>query len=272
MIPNNLVAHWRELLRLAWLTSIRLGGPATSIPIFGRTIRCIAYVPYYLVPLVAVRAERMCLRGPRGRATVSLQPRWPRRWGWRYWVVLLAGLVLVIMGLTLMMVGTMIIGVVISHAGLTAVGRLLISLAWLPPMLVWVLATVGVGPMWRAAAPRERRLARRWAAANRTTLVEAAGLVVDERDRSAVTVLVRRLLSVADAGSIAITVLPRNERVAGSYRALRFVDVPGGRGRMLLRIPTTGRDSSSSASIHLAQPVPESSDPNMRSDGAVGAQ
>ncbi len=129
--------------------------------------------------------------------------------------------------------------VVAEAAGLHRLSAALATAALLVLVLTVVLNLVCVGPAARSIAPLQRRTARTLARHRHVTLIEANALAADRAQPRATTEQVLRLLRHADAKRLAILANPRNPAVAAMYRRLGFQPVAAGRGRLLVRWPTT---------------------------------
>jgi hypothetical protein len=234
-IPIQLQPRWRDLPALAWLATIRFGGPVLGLPLLGR-LACAGVWLNTLAVLAGARAERACACY-RHNAVVTVTRRQPRRLRWRRWLVLAAVVPAMVVYLGAPPLALMVAGVAGGAIGWAVAPVIGLVAAALATVVLMGLLLAGIASGFTAFAPRDRRLARAWAKRTGIVLVEAAVLAAAPEDRRAATVLVRALLAHADRHGIAVMARPRDARVAAMYRALHFAAVPAGNGRMLLREP-----------------------------------
>jgi hypothetical protein len=187
-IPTELQPQWRDLPALAWLVTIRFGGPVVGLPVLAR-LACAGGWLNTLAVLAGARAERACA-GYRHNAVVAVTRRQPRRLRWRRWWVLAAVVpaMVVYLGappMALMVAGGA--GGAIGWGVAPVIGLVAAALAF---VVLVGLQLAGVASGFSAFAPRDRRLARAWAKRTGIVLVEAAVLAAAPEDRSAATVSV----------------------------------------------------------------------------------
>lgn len=116
MLPPELLPRWRDLPRLAWLATRRLGGGTVAVPLLGPAV-CAEGMPFNLAVLAGMRAERACAAIGRRRALVAVVQRWPARPPWRFWLA--AGAVLAPVSLVLALVPLLVsaAGHATAHGG-----------------------------------------------------------------------------------------------------------------------------------------------------------
>jgi hypothetical protein len=235
MVPREIEPRWSDLPAIARLATERLTDP--SVPWAGLGVAILAVRGVLtLVELIAYRSDGNCAAVGR-HAVVVLKQRHPRQLRWRYSLVYTIGATAA--------VTLWVVSLVFAAAAGLAAAQFRWSLAI--PVALWaVIVGLGATALVMIAtaissgnvfAPRDRRSARTWAQHDQVTLVEAYSLAASAAHPRAATVLVRRLLQIADREQVAVVALPRDDHVAKMYQAIGFAGLTGGTQRLLLRLP-----------------------------------
>lgn len=229
LLPAEMAPGWGSLPRLAWVAA---GGFRARVPAVLLGVARAAAWPAMLQVLVSARAQgRLATSGRGALVVVTPQPRS----GW--WRSCLAGVVVLPVGVVVALVPALAMVGAGLVAALAGVGWLAWALVWGAPVGVVAWGGLAVAAVMPALAARgELAVARRDARQRWSGWVEASTLVVDPAERSAGTVMVRRLLRLADEQEVVVVAYARDESVAGLYGRLGFIPMPGSQ-RALYRCP-----------------------------------
>jgi len=226
-LPVTMRPRWRDVPGLARLMVRRFGNDLTRRPGYGRFVAVAATVltaAMMVAPKISGRLAAVDVD-----AMMWFQPVYPRTMGLgrriRGWlatalmIVLIAALAIGGLFAIATLHPTGVVAGAVTEAAIFGTG-LLGSVALLPGPTAW----------------QERRLARSWARVNGYRLIQVNSLAGIPGRGAAVTVLVRRLLAVADHAQVAVIALPRNGDLVILYQRLGFVGLSHHR-RLLTRLP-----------------------------------
>ncbi len=235
VLPAELVPGWGEVPALAWLAAGRF---RSRTPSWLAVVAQVSVWSSMLQVLVSARVQGQL--AAYGRGAVLVVTGRPRRSQWRgigAGVIVSLISVAVLLGPTLLVVCA---AVVAASAGALGLAQALMVVAFLPFMTLAGLSIAATIPALAAGIRCEGTRTRKGVPARWPYWVEGSTFAADPADRRAATILVRRLLRLADERQIPVVVFARDDALAALYTRLGFVPVMPQSGRGLYRPPQSG--------------------------------